>query len=63
MCMIDLYRNDEVLVDLTYDRFSMNPDMQDSENNRTGFRVMSDQIATLYPEYYYDPRGVIHPTE
>ena len=41
-CILDLFRNDEILVDKTYDRYSLNPDLQDSEDNPTGFRVMSD---------------------
>ena len=40
--ILDLFRNDEILVDKTYDRYSLNLDLQDSEDNPTGFRVMSD---------------------
>lgn len=48
-CMHDLFYNDEVLADEQLNRFSLNPEMQHTDENETKFRLYSDYFTQKYP--------------
>ena len=52
----DLWRNDEILCDRDLDRFSTNPSMQQTDENQTGFELMSDRHFRKYSSYLLDER-------
>lgn len=61
MSLIDLYKNDEILADELCDAFSLRPEMQHTDDNPTGFRLMSDYMTHKYPQLVMDAEGVLHP--
>ena len=57
----DLWRNDEILCDRDLDRFSVNPAMQQTAENETGFELMSDRHVRKYPQYLLNERILPRP--
>ena len=58
----DLYYNDEMLSDEHFHKYSLNPDMQHSDANPTGFRLYSDYFTIKYPQCILDKvTGILHP--
>jgi hypothetical protein len=54
MCLIDIFWDDHILGDKELNYFSIDPKMQHTEENPTGFDVYSDKIAKVFPGYYVD---------
>ena len=61
--MHDLFYNDEILADEALERFSLNPDMQHTDDNPTKFRLYSDYFSIKYPHCYMDDEGNFHPKD
>jgi hypothetical protein len=49
------------MTDEEYNLFSMNPDLQDSPSNKTGFRLYSDYFTIKYSHLRLDEIGMLHP--
>ena len=53
-CLEDFHRDDKILFDREGDRYSVNPRMQHTDDNPTGFHLYSDKIALKFPTYETD---------
>lgn len=54
--LVELFRDDKVLTDRSLHKFSVNPKMQHTDANETGFMLFSDRVSMLYPGYIIDQR-------
>jgi hypothetical protein len=57
----DLWRDDQILANKEVTVYSVNPEMQNTLENPTGFELYSDCFARLYPTYTLDARLRIVP--
>jgi hypothetical protein len=61
LVMEDYYRDDMVLADREIDRYSLNPKMQHTNDNPTGYHLFSDRVVHMYPGYVLDEELRIRP--
>ena len=62
MSLEDLYYNDEILSDEHFHRYSLNPEMQHTDDNPTTFRLYSDYFTIKYSQCDLDREtGILHP--
>ena len=62
MALEDLYYNDEILSDEYFHKYSLNLEMQHTDDNQTKFRLYSDYFTYKYPQCDLDRQtGILHP--
>ena len=61
MVLGDLFRNDELLCDYEQINYSVNPQMQDTPENPTGFELYSDRMKRQYPDYILGKELILFP--
>lgn len=62
--ILDLYQNDEILADKSCDHFTLVRKYQKSATNPDSeYELYSDRAARLWPDYRYNKKGVLTPTE